>query len=424
MPLAAVHTVELHLIMQACDMRSLLAFARCSKQFRKAASNEFAFRSLSPLLVQAREGIETLLSASLIRYCDVTLEMPSLAADILPVVLHSFRAAVRTVPRLRGIVRRSQRRNFSDDEAESRIFLGLFAHPNLRGVTSLDMEAMFLGEQHMQRIVTHLPQLTSIRVSEGTLEQASIALLPSICKLRHISLNDGDDSDEDSHAWLHPLTACSELRSLHLFAWRPILVARLLAPVSFAAHLVELALIADQSPKWVAFAGESWHRVFESLTSLQRLTLDRCAHCSATASAAVAQCRRLSWLLLRPSPFDWLQLWSTIEADTPEYEAADDGADDGSQVPSAADVARIIEMRQHRISEADHCNHAVSPLRIQLWMLDRAYLDRLSGINSDLRVAEWKKRIRRPYARLLTTEADASVRFDLIEEEWIDMRTC
>jgi len=34
--------VELQLVMRMCDLRSLLAFARCSKETLKAASSDFA----------------------------------------------------------------------------------------------------------------------------------------------------------------------------------------------------------------------------------------------------------------------------------------------------------------------------------------------------------------------------------------------
>ena len=53
MSLSRLATVELQLIMQCCDQRTLLRLARCSRFTRQAASDPFAWRYISPAIISS-----------------------------------------------------------------------------------------------------------------------------------------------------------------------------------------------------------------------------------------------------------------------------------------------------------------------------------------------------------------------------------
>jgi hypothetical protein len=53
MTLTCLAVVELQLVMQYCDLVSLLRLARCSRMILAAASSDFAWRALSPLSLHA-----------------------------------------------------------------------------------------------------------------------------------------------------------------------------------------------------------------------------------------------------------------------------------------------------------------------------------------------------------------------------------
>jgi hypothetical protein len=79
-PFARLATVELQLVMHFCDQRTLLALARCSRAALAAASQPFAWRSLSPLSLS----------------CSSPLELSARMADSLP--RHAQLAVELTIP--------------------------------------------------------------------------------------------------------------------------------------------------------------------------------------------------------------------------------------------------------------------------------------------------------------------------------------
>ena len=69
-------TVELQLIMQCCDVKSLLALARCSKFTLACADSQFAFKYSNELNVTSHEpNLAQKLSSPLLRHCPISLAL-------------------------------------------------------------------------------------------------------------------------------------------------------------------------------------------------------------------------------------------------------------------------------------------------------------------------------------------------------------
>ena len=75
-PFTRLATVELQLVMHFCDQRTLIALARCSRAALAAASQPFAWRSLSPLSLSCSSPLElsARMAASLPRHAQLAVE--------------------------------------------------------------------------------------------------------------------------------------------------------------------------------------------------------------------------------------------------------------------------------------------------------------------------------------------------------------
>lgn len=106
MPLSSLATVELQLIMQMCDLRSLLSFARCSHLTLAAASSDFAWRSLSnpPLQLQPYESAEAVAESLVGRFCDLGLRYwPSVRQQEQDAYLDGFLLQLSLLSNLRHL---------------------------------------------------------------------------------------------------------------------------------------------------------------------------------------------------------------------------------------------------------------------------------------------------------------------------------
>ena len=141
--------------MQLCDRRTLLALARCSRQCLAAASCDFAFRSLSPLVVHARPQLAALVSSSLLRFCDISLLFPKMVVAMSCNAQLCMLDCMRCVPRLREVACSFR---IEDDSWNA------VTHPNMRAVTTLPVDAEGFGRVHIQHIAEHLPVLRCMRL--------------------------------------------------------------------------------------------------------------------------------------------------------------------------------------------------------------------------------------------------------------------
>jgi hypothetical protein len=104
MSLSALAAVELQLIMQCCDLKLILALARCCRFTLASASSGFAWRKLSPLQIPLEPATVPWLlpvPSSLLRFCDLSLTFQSLGdKDSAVDVDAAFFDALRALPRL------------------------------------------------------------------------------------------------------------------------------------------------------------------------------------------------------------------------------------------------------------------------------------------------------------------------------------
>ena len=74
LPFVTLATVELQLIMQCCDAKTLLSFARCSRATLQAASTDFAWSRQPPFPVRSTQAeLGARIRGSLLRHCDTAL---------------------------------------------------------------------------------------------------------------------------------------------------------------------------------------------------------------------------------------------------------------------------------------------------------------------------------------------------------------
>ena len=131
-PFRRLATVELQLIMQHCDQRTLLALARCSRFTLSAASHPFAWRALSPLSFPTTVADlgGRLRGSRLLAHCDVALRWQPPTNWWQPAVDDAELAAIESVPRLVELDTRA--RNVKSAELRR-----LLSHPALAGLTTL-----------------------------------------------------------------------------------------------------------------------------------------------------------------------------------------------------------------------------------------------------------------------------------------------
>jgi len=272
--------VEVQLVMQMCDLQSLLALAQCSRATLAAASHPFVWRGLPPLLVSSSElerVAPAALSASLLRFCDVALRCPP------------------RVPRwLIGAA--------ADSQTEDTLRL-IESIPRLRALDVLRFKGLRLD--HWRRMLAHpaLRTLTALRVGAGD---------------RH--------DDGGVGGALIPLLAahCSQLQRLHLHAADPLLPAAPESPDPSASqppspplpHLTDL-LLQMLAPALPGPLDLSW------CPSLRRLHLTSMTDNTACAVLCSASLMRLEVLVLHcvgddfPEPdeeADWAGCFANLRA--------------------------------------------------------------------------------------------------------------
>ena len=257
MPLSALHTVELQLIMQLCDRSSLLTFARCCQHTLAAASADFAWRSLSPVSLRwSGPGFAAHVAASLLRHADIAICVGGGGF-----VFHSDSEIVEAIgiPRIRSLSWRT------GETMQLADFTAMAEHPNASRLTSLALSVP-LGPSHFELINGHMPQLQTLRC---TIPPADLEVWFRLATFPHLTaINVSAPISGGLHAGV-VLAECKNLSSLTLRDWDLSDVAELLAHTGLASRLRSLTL---ETPSMYSDIDHLPVSTFLPLTSLHTLT--------------------------------------------------------------------------------------------------------------------------------------------------------
>ena len=418
MSFSSLHAIEQQLILQFCDCNAFHSFARCSRSILAVAACEFSCRFLSPARVCLEADVASLVSRSLLRFCDIDLCMDLEWSPYQSQWLQKWsmvRAACASVPRLRSF-------RFSADVMPDRVeeWSELFALPNLSALTSMELHAEQVDA--MESIAAHLTRLRTLRVHGNCVLSNRAAQW--LCKVP--SLTEIDTvcflSCRSSSALRH-LTNCASLRKLVLREWQGEVVNALLTTDRFRNQIEELTLWGFslhgqiQNLHW-------WTTLFAGLTHLRRLTLHCYNDLSTLVEGAVTKCPTLELLTVRVDLRQgWLLYWQRLGTGTlPSDDTGDMTYDD--MVVSPSSLANILQHRSQMHKAASPAesgqSDVVAPLLIQLCFPATAQVACLLHPNRpQLTLADWNERVRTPFAQL-SSQSTVGVRFELVAGSWFD----
>jgi len=194
-------TVELQIVMQHCDLRTLLALARCSRFTFAAASNAVAWRGLSPLELDfahppAPEAgawqrlrrwirppplpplpLAQRLSGSLLRFCDIRINWTNDRGSPFSPVTDAELDALAAIPRLCAL-NSCGRWTACSAEIES-----LARRPGLRGLGALVCCKRQLGESSIGALADHCPRLSTVTTAGSIATDPPLHHLPALTDL-------------------------------------------------------------------------------------------------------------------------------------------------------------------------------------------------------------------------------------------------
>ena len=280
--------VEWQLIMRMCDLKSLIALARCSKETLAAASTDFAWSALSPVIFRStRPLLAECISGSLLRCADIGVRWchPEPVWDQPPVSDEEI-AAVAAIPRIRLLDTR-HRHQFDPGQFDS--LLTMPSAP-LRQLTALYSGFISTGcdalsSESMRLLSEHCPLLRTLHaVAPRDMEMDDFAEQLSLVA----GLTDVEVAIEVGQALLaYPGLQKLTLRGLHEATWTLPLTSpnmqqlKELTLVNVAAASAH-GMHAPPSPI-------DWAACFANLHSLQSLTIEQCASIDVVLSAVLAQ---------------------------------------------------------------------------------------------------------------------------------------
>ena len=290
-PFRSLATVELQLVMQHCDLNTLLALARCSRFTLSAASHPFAWRALSPLSFPTTVA-SRLHGSRLLAHCDVALRWMSATKERgQPDVDDAELAAIGSVPRLVELDTHAR-------EVKSAQMQRLLSHPSLAGLTALHTGGGQLDGTCTALLPLHQPRLRTLSVQidhDSDADPRLLAPLPQLPALTDLSL----DASGVGDGVVEMIGRCASLRRLHLGSLQnDVLFAVLTAPARAQLESLSLSGVVVRPPDGAAAAADgagssaadvqSWRASFENLQSLRSLSLRDCGHHGVLFAGAAA----------------------------------------------------------------------------------------------------------------------------------------
>ena len=332
MALQRLAAVELQLVMQHCDLHSILFLARCSRQTLAAASDAFPWKHLPPVSVRSSSATAALterICFSLLRHCSFALRLDHIATTCISSSdeVDPILSGVARIPRVLSL----------DATNRGGLLQGqlawLLSQPSLHGLrelractSSLDGRCALLMVKDLQHLQSlYLLSLDAARSDvdrSGSGLLAMLPLLPALTDLR-ITGSSWGASDGLIHAG-----QCARLKRLALghlpgSLWQRLLTSRGLR------HLSELELSHARTLR--PFHGADrvdWAACFSNLRYLTSLRLDTCFGVDGILAAVRAHCCTvMRSLFIRSSQL-------TDPADGQQGTAASEWTLHGSPLPS------------------------------------------------------------------------------------------
>ena len=346
MSFSALPTVLVRLVMQCCDLRSLLALARCNQHTRLAASHDAAFRALSPVTFRStRANLAANIAGSLLRFATIGLRWTqSGSGPFQPEPDRDEMLAIASIPRLRVLDARGRRCTFFH------YLPALLQHPSapLTHLTALytprnglDVECITLLATQCRSLRTlhfHVPDtVPKLQFME------QLAKLPCLTDLEW----HGAVDDPAAFAPLFPYAGLCRLSLLDLSetAWQQLL----LAPCTESVEHLRLGQLAVMQLSF------DWPTCFTNLSALHTLELDQCGSIDLLLPAIIEHAMGLRGLVVSMG-----QDGLTHPSDLYEFSFP---SRFGSPKPSVA----LLEQLIHRRSECAITIHMVSQNQYVLW---------------------------------------------------------
>lgn len=273
MSFARLAQVELQLIMHACDLRSLLALARCCRFSLAAASHDFAFSCLSPVGFRStRPNLAGNIRNSLLRFADIGVRWavpkrstPFFSMQPAPLVSADEMNAIVAIPRLRSLDVGSRA------GLDWTIFLKLPGLANLTALTGGQSSRGAIDTDATKLLAIHQPQLRTLHlpaVSPPDISDSNVApVLPPL--LTDLLLRVFGPTEPELLALVKSCTCLTRLTLINVGLWA--LEAWLTLPN--LQSLLDLTL--DSPCNDGELEPAQFVEVFESLHRLQRLALVR-----------------------------------------------------------------------------------------------------------------------------------------------------
>lgn len=214
MPFSALHAVELQLVMQFCDRRSLMSFARSNRATLAAASAPFAWSCLPPMrLVRSKDYAAILpkLSVGLVKQQTFALELEHTSFPWT-----AYASDVHCTPHLVGLALKSHMQ--SPFELPALWIAVMLKDEACRNLRYFQLDVITLVPSVLQAIANHCPLIHTLSIHSFQASADCYEVLASISGLTDLSLSERRNQYEVPRI-IAALGKCLSLRKLSLGQW-------------------------------------------------------------------------------------------------------------------------------------------------------------------------------------------------------------
>lgn len=389
--------VEVQLVMQCCDWRTLLALSRITHSARSAASDPFAWACVPPVALRShsmeiwtRGKCQTVtfsqrLARSLLRLAPITLQWMESPSATWEEERAGLIDSLAGTPRLFGLDA-SAHHWLRSSELES-----LLLHPALCRLEFLSFAVHF--NRRPTQCLTQWPRLRALHFTGKSLEAGCTAIIASLPALTELCISQSGGAL--SRECLRALLSCPAMESLILKGIgsdRSVLDLIALGPTSAFVRRLRALTLWDTPPLLDnPSLAEEWTAAFAALVGLQSLRLQECT-CRTALVRAVLEDPPPSLTLLR---IDESPLVTPMSLDHSAERSAARGPDAAAEVLAAKKLN--LSMLLACIEREDPKRQAASlaaaspaplplsrsrPLLIDLHLPSLAQYQRLQGVSA------------------------------------------
>jgi hypothetical protein len=321
MPFSSLATLELQLIMQDCDLPSLVAFARCCRFTLSSADSEFAWREMKPFKISScdNEIVSRFSSghAGLLRHCPVQFFLVDPPGDI------------RLIEQLPHIVALDILQRLSKEE-----WIYLMSHTRCKKLKSIHWRFFFDVDFSIpELLLAHLVHLIAVSVDTYSFALFTAEFFDPFTKMRHLKcLSFVKGLQWGSPLAFTPIGLCSWLSELHLSGLQEAELNNLLrSPGLCGLRILDLDNVNAWNKERAIYqpSAVDWGAIFSNLVNLRAIQL----------GAVLGIDHLLSVLIKQRCPLAKLHVSVSELTDMQDQ----DWAHSGSQVPSVHLVEQLLK---------------------------------------------------------------------------------